>query len=60
MGMSTTPADRPKYKFNWRWPLCLIGIHDWEYDTMSLEAYAQCFAYCKRCGVMNYRKEFQR
>lgn len=49
-----------KYKINHRWFFCLIGVHSWEYDTMSLEAYAQTFAYCKCCGVMNYRKEFQK
>lgn len=33
---------------------CFFGAHKWAVDTMSLEAYAQQFHYCKRCGVMRF------
>lgn len=33
---------------------CFFGIHDFVYDSMSMEAYAQQFKFCWHCLRMFY------
>lgn len=34
--------------------LCVIGFHDWQHETMSMEVYANKFMWRWRCRLMKF------